>query len=257
MPRWGRRNRRFQPTSPVRETTLLVYPNANVKVISTHVPRAGDDRRLEEDIRHGLKFQPTSPVRETTKSFPPGLRDFFISTHVPRAGDDLVMLAVRFIILHFNPRPPCGRRLPSWEVHQQIRAKFQPTSPVRETTRSEAAGQLEPGAFQPTSPVRETTRSGCRPVNAGKDFNPRPPCGRRLCRMACLWADTYFNPRPPCGRRRLHAVTADTGNIDFNPRPPCGRRLRGSAPLGLQYIFQPTSPVRETTRQMHRYLRKG
>ena len=59
-----------------------------------------------------------------------------ISTHVPRAGDDLPL--------------PCGR---------SNHPGFQPTSPVRETTRKKLPAQRKAlNKFQPTSPVRETTK---------------------------------------------------------------------------------------------------
>ena len=56
----------FQPTSPVRETTV----------------------KRTKEARAATEFQPTSPVRETTIQFPPAERAVTISTHVPRAGDD-------------------------------------------------------------------------------------------------------------------------------------------------------------------------
>ena len=59
---------KFQPTSPVRETTAEDAGVPAVKAISTHVPRAGDD------ISKGNLMI----SRE-------------ISTHVPRAGDDLLL----------------------------------------------------------------------------------------------------------------------------------------------------------------------
>ena len=58
--------KRFQPTSPVRETTFDRRGTAWLIGISTHVPRAGDDRRRGDRVFPGVQ----------------------ISTHVPRAGDD-------------------------------------------------------------------------------------------------------------------------------------------------------------------------
>ena len=102
---------KFQSTSPARGTTAKRIPrffwrlNFNprppcggrlrryrlrhaVKVISIHVPRAGDDR---VDKRHDKQydlFQSTSPVRGTTFGKCPFFRRNF----------------------NFNPRPPCGGR---------------------------------------------------------------------------------------------------------------------------------------------------
>ena len=80
---------KFQPTSPVRETTAVYLLFCKHFIISTHVPRAGDDVDGHNYPNLPLIFQPTSPVRETTypscysRPYPQ------ISTHVPRAGDDM------------------------------------------------------------------------------------------------------------------------------------------------------------------------
>ena len=79
-------------------------------------------------------------------------------------------------------------------------------------------------------------------------FDPRPPCGGRLCASSsALTAQTisthaplaggdvippplnirtniHFNQRPPCGGR-LSPLTITTFTVDFNQRPPCGGRL--------------------------------
>ena len=102
--------------------------------ISTHVPRAGGDATKTVAIAPAKKFQPTSPVRETT----------------------MESEKTQFQSRHFNPRPPCGRRLDLGEQYSET-FKFQPTSPVRETTHSRMLHQ---------------------PIY--RYFNPRPPCGRRL-----------------------------------------------------------------------------
>ena len=57
----------FQPTSPVRETTVNLFVCNGLDLISTHVPRAGDDEDQSPPSDKGPLFQPTSPVRETTR----------------------------------------------------------------------------------------------------------------------------------------------------------------------------------------------
>ena len=102
---------KFQPTSPVRETTAVYLLFCKHFIISTHVPRAGDDGFTATALVMAVTFQPTSPVRETTHDagvtvvpgiFQPtspvrettGVTSLpfplppLISTHVPRAGDD-------------------------------------------------------------------------------------------------------------------------------------------------------------------------
>ncbi len=150
---------RFQPTSPVRETTWIQLGRSYlVLCISTHVPRAGDDRQSGTpcarntyfnprppcgrrqghlfDFQFFQEFQPTSPVRETTYPFGCLTMHIDISTHVPRAGDDISGRSQHARQTYFNPRPPCGRRL--LQINQTN----------------------HPFLY----------------------FNPRPPCGRRRAR---------------------------------------------------------------------------
>ena len=124
-----------------------------------------------------------------------------ISTHVPRAGDDLLRhLWTRYHRLLFQPTSPV-RETTRVIVGNVIQRLFQPTSPVRETTVR--IGQRTPASlFQPTSPVRETTLREALECKANK-------------------ISTHV---PRAGDDELIAVMA-----------------------GVQLAFQPTSPVRETT----------
>ena len=76
---------------------------------------------------------------------------------------------------------------------------------------------LQPGASVVLGCVGELPGSRCT------DFNPRAPCGTRLCGDDYPLLATNFNPRAPCGTR----PGVDPGcaqDIDFNPRAPCGTR---------------------------------
>ena len=87
----------FQSTSPVWGTTPQPSrPSCRSDLISIHVPRVGDD------------FRSASRWALLTS----------ISIHVPRVGDDLSALSRTFAKnRHFNPRPPCGGRLPDGIEH--------------------------------------------------------------------------------------------------------------------------------------------
>ena len=56
-----------------------------------------------------------------------------------------------------------------------------------------------------------------------KHFNPRAPCGARLCASTDALCPRDFNPRAPCGARPKAAQDI-TPTKDFNPRAPCGAR---------------------------------
>ena len=105
----------FQPTLPVRGATCFPRCAPCCCQISTHAPRAGSDR-----------------TRPQTRIF------FPISTHAPRAGSDRRTLpSSARPETYFNPRSPCGERLPSGPISHRF-GSFQPTLPVRGATATVA-----------------------------------------------------------------------------------------------------------------------
>ena len=78
-----------------------------------------------------------------------------ISIHAPRAGRDAMLTQWRSVPWNFNPRAPCGARLPT-EVQNGIREVFQSTRPVRGATQFMAL-PVETREFQSTRPVRGAT----------------------------------------------------------------------------------------------------
>ena len=240
-----RRERKFQPTSPVRETTTWLFFSADVAAISTHVPRAGDDQEVRITVLAMYLFQPTSPVRETTHSRGQYSALAQISTHVPRAGDDGQRHDLPSWGQHFNPRPPCGRRR-AWRHGERVEIAFQPTSPVRETTsgdtdamRKELISTHVPRAgddrcnllprFNPVNISTHVPRAGddlsfFGDFNLPLHFNPRPPCGRRLAGLVLAHRRTNISTHVPRAGDDFFAYLAFITSPHFNPRPPCGRR---------------------------------
>ena len=128
-----------------------------------------------------------------------------------------------FLLLDFNPRPPCGGRRP------------------------DLAGADEKKIISIHAPRVGGDGQPIPPRHRARDFNPRPPCGgRRVSHIITSSPLYHFNPRPPCGGRpwpcrwtpcapsiSIHAprVGGDDhrpGRLqreqNFNPRPPCGGR---------------------------------
>ena len=148
---------------------------------------------------------------------------------------------------NFNPRPPCGGRRTTDGSGTLWGVLFQSTSPVWRTTRYAehiisiprrisihvprvedddicTLRVLKLGKFQSTSPVWRTTAGRVRTRRNRWDFNPRPPCGGRLCNLSPFRLKSHFNPRPPCGGRLPSSSPYPTRERNFNPRPPCGGR---------------------------------
>ena len=258
----------FNPRPPCGRRPTMSSTILGITAISTHVPRAGDDRRSSPSFRRPQTFQPTTPVRETTmpghagrpivaiSTHVPRAGDdaegeayggtAHISTHVPRAGDDGLLYVPGLHCKNFNPRPPCGRRPTE---------KRQSGSIVWISTHVPRAGD-------------DRTRRRCSwwPL---KYFNPRPPCGRRPSAPPHSRRPDAFQPTSPVRETTAHQDAIDrdgaisthvpragddfetaarqTSPGNFNPRPPCGRRPVGRTKCRRVRLFQPTSPVRETT----------
>ena len=194
-------------------------------LISIHAPRVGSDL-------------PSSPQRQ-------GRRGFQSTLPVWGAAWTLHSQLCQ-IVTNFNPRSPCGER-PRRRSTWYLNIYFNPRSPCGERHKSPPM-QIRHGAFQSTLPVWGATlflfffflraaisihapRVGSdwvKPIDFTPDlnFNPRSPCGERLCRDSTLYSGrAYFNPRSPCGERLRSLSLTHPRSVNFNPRSPCGERL--------------------------------
>ena len=192
------------------------------QTISIHAPRVGSDGDNSDYIPYHLHFNPRSPCGERLQK----------------------MRAIQYI-KNFNPRSPCGerRRLlrdqrdsfrisihaprvgsdPQVGVMQSTDRIFQSTLPVWGATYKLRL-PWAPQQFQSTLPVWGATVGDALKAKIDRHFNPRSPCGERLCRRRDIWRHRHFNPRSPCGERRPHAHTPGSVARNFNPRSPCGER---------------------------------
>ena len=57
-------------------------------------------------------FQSTLPVRGATSRVNAEIAQLMISIHAPRAGSDISATSGSGTLCYFNPRSPCGERLP-------------------------------------------------------------------------------------------------------------------------------------------------
>ena len=120
------------PLAGCDKSCMLVY---GVGSISIHAPLAGCDAPAARMERGGYAFQSTHPLRGATIRTGCGRRrtgfqsthplrgattrcsgggaDNMISIHAPLAGCDRCALAATTVVDDFNPRTPCGVRLPA------------------------------------------------------------------------------------------------------------------------------------------------
>ena len=102
---------KFQPTRPLRGATVNAHQIIGGYIFQPTRPLRGATMPLPRRMSRTPGFQPTRPLRGAT------LKNVYqhtmddISTHAPLAGRDRHADAGRRVLLHFNPRAPCGARL--------------------------------------------------------------------------------------------------------------------------------------------------
>ena len=150
--------------------------------------------------------------------------------------------------VNFNPRSPCGERRLAWPAALTFR-RFQSTLPVRGATAVRVFDwhlQLSISIHAPRAGSDYLQQDA--PAAPGY-FNPRSPCGERLCPFrppsgSCTIsihaprAGSDIAPRSYAviiSRISIHAPRAGSDHSQvckkqrdqhhFNPRSPCGERL--------------------------------
>ena len=144
---------------------------------------------------------------------------------------------------------PCGAR-PRSVSPLPGSSGFQSTLPVRGATRKVRISKPDENGFQSTLPVRGATHANAvehgwwdisiHAPRAGSDvdasnhtptslhFNPRSPCGERLCDLLLGHGVSRISIHAPrAGSDRRQGQPSPCFG-DFNPRSPCGERRRQS-----------------------------
>ena len=102
----------FNPRAPCGARPVHTYLAPYIPAISIHAPRAGRDiSRRFPGLRFWISIHAPRAGRDCLQSLH-RVTDV-ISIHAPRAGRDaknLILSSSNFF--HFNPRAPCGARLP-------------------------------------------------------------------------------------------------------------------------------------------------
>ena len=128
----------FQSTLPMRGATVSGEGQTQDGQISIHAPHAGSD--------HDASVVAVGTV---------------ISIHAPHAGSDWMYAGTLLRTFYFNPRSPCGERLPV-ESSFTASMEFQSTLPMRGATLVWRCNRQCHG-FQSTLPMRGATKH-CRTV---------------------------------------------------------------------------------------------
>ena len=149
------------------------------RAISIHAPHAGCDYYPAINKATIYAFQSTHPMRGATLFFKfvylsSGL---FQSTH-PMRGATYNKFVNTEILIHFNPRTPCGVRRCGSENNDLRKHHFNPRTPC-------GVRRAEEKYFQPVIEISiHAPHAGCDRIES-----------------VCHSQKLYFNPRTPCGVR--------------------------------------------------------
>ena len=196
-----------------------------LRIISIHAPLAGRDYQ-RRGHRNKSRISIHAPL--AGRDLPHRLRGPAgpISIHAPLAGRDRADPQAPADFRHFNPRAPCGARLPA------------PLRPARAAHISIHA------------PLAGRDRLRPRPEDRGDISIHAPLAGRDLYRRRGKdLADISIHA--PLAGRDLPRSTGRCRRTDFNPRAPCGARLGRSQYIRYILPFQSTRPLRGATGRQH------
>ena len=162
-------------------------------------------------------------MRDATKAHIAKGYNQIISIHASHAGCDLHGAVQGGNASYFNPRIPCGMRLPDDESEEDDDYYFNPRIPC-----------------------------GMRPVPfllflSSIYFNPRIPCGMRRRIHTFRNFFCYFNPRIPCGMRPFRTVMAITLRLFQSTHPMRDATIEKLQMNSLVMLFQSTHPMRDAT----------
>ncbi len=244
--------------------------------ISIHVPRVGNDITTSQSAHNRFYFNPRSPCGERLSADKIKYLNQKISIHVPRVGNDKPQKPTISLTQFQSTFPVWGTTTTSITLVKALNL-FQSTFPVWGTTVLLSMMRSLVIRFQSTFPVWGTTRDiklngGVRLISihvprvgndqiltpegvAGKDFNPRSPCGERPYALICNEWFRDISIHVPRVGNDFNCTYLSHFLKYFNPRSPCGER-QGLGHIRISNMaFQSTFPVWGTTHE-HR-ARKG
>ncbi len=196
-------------------------------------------------VRWAMEFQSTHPLRGATARYAASQRRHYISIHAPLAGCDGFIPGKVCSIPDFNPRTPCGVRhedkagfdaLIGISIHAPLAGcdhLNRRHNAVRVISiHAPLAGcdkyfnrRMELEIISIHAPL-----AGCdlldmfaslRPIH----FNPRTPCGVRLCQICLFSSFRAISIHAPLAGCDCMMVFMSVCVFYFNPRTPCGVRL--------------------------------
>ena len=144
----------------------------------------------------------------------------------------------------FNPRAPCGARLPPRQAPSSM-PYFNPCAPCGARRRRFGVARAAAG-FQPTRPLRGATPHVLQVSGVGCISTHAPLAGRDITNLCRTLLRMDFNPRAPCGARPF-LPTRQCLPKEFQPTRPLRGATAKLLTTLLPLVFQPTRPLRGAT----------
>ena len=193
-----------------------------------------------------VPFQSTHPLRGATGSLLAMRPDCQISIHAPLAGCDQAGHGARIVLADdFNPRTPCGVRLPP-RGHPQSCSNISIHAPLAGCDNFESHTILSACLFQSTHPLRGATETIWESGLTQRISIHAPLAGCDIPAYLSGRVPEHFNPRTPCGVRRGGADRRAKRH-EFQSTHP----LRGATAAEIMadeaVLFQSTHPLRGAT----------
>ena len=220
--------RYFNPRTPCGVRRRGSLPMQQLHLFQSTHPVWGATQSISRKRNANRDFNPRTPCGVRPPSLPArctSLCDFNPRTPCGvRQGSALQTLPPGS---NFNPRTPCGVRQPfiAPRLHQYQISIHAPRVGCDHGRHSPIQLADE---FQSTHPVWGATWYEPQPPGWWKNFNPRTPCGVRLCITTPPQIKPVdFNPRTPCGvRPAIIPWTRPAKNISIHaPRVGCDVQL--------------------------------
>ena len=163
-------------------------------------------------------------------------------------GATISLASIDLLNTYFNPRTPCGVRLPD-EIPPWLYAEISIHAPHAGCDKLLICAGREFSVFQSTHPMRGATEGNETLLCNHAYFNPRTPCGVRQPASGWQPADRDFNPRTPCGVRRQRCGGLFEGHYISIHAPHAGCDMDSMVAQTLTFPFQSTHPMRGATQQ--------
>ena len=148
---------------------------------------------------------------------------------------------------NFNPRSPCGERLPLGTIIDTA-GSISIHAPRAGSDVTYAVAGYPAGIFQSTLPVRGATQANRAKFSRLRISIHAPRAGSDVYALNYNFISNNFNPRSPCGERRV--ILTVNGNCvwKFQSTLPVRGATSGiGVTAGVTPIFQSTLPVRGAT----------